>query len=168
MKYLVMVGMVFLSVPQFASAETQLGFSTYLIDVKTSGPNANGDGGKQNISDVKLNTSVGPVYLGGIFESEGGDNSASAYGVTLGIRGKSGYFGQVHYFLSGEYKDGSDELKKGSGLGIDVGYNAMLGSTFYLGLQFAHRSITYKEFNTTTAENKLTTLRPMINFGVMF
>ncbi len=166
MKHLFMLGLLF-AAPQFAAAESQFGLSLYKTESKSDGDNISGES-KDSFYDLKINTDIGPVYVGGIYGTRADDNTGSEYGVTLGVRSKSGFFGELHYFLAAEYKSSSNEFKKGSGLGVDLGYNAMLGSSFYMGFQFAYRTITYKEFNTATAENKITSLKPMINLGFMF
>ncbi|MGZ5280158.1 MAG: hypothetical protein ACXWC9_09460 [Pseudobdellovibrionaceae bacterium] len=116
-------------------------------------------------------------YAGGIYSVANQDNGSSQpkrslYGVTLGYH-NSGWYLDGSYFLAGEYDTGATVYKKPSGLGIDLGYEFMVNSNFFFGLQGSYRTITFKEYlsgsTTSTSDNKIKSeISPMLVLGVIF
>lgn len=148
----------------------QFGLSVGKGDTKVETSSSSSES-KSTFLDLNLNYSFGGLYVGGQYGSRSGDDTGSQMGPTIGYR-NNGFFVQGSYFLSADYKSSSTEYKKGTGIGIDFGYNAMVSNSFYIGTQLSQRSVTYKEYTssgtTTEADTKITILQPMINLGFMF
>lgn len=118
-------------------------------------------------------------YLGGLYSTTtisgqtGYSPSVTGMGVTLGYH-SNGWIFDATYFLSGTYNDvtAGTNYTNGSGYGVDLGYNFMLSSSFYLGLELDYKSITYakKEVSSVSTDrnNTVAGYRPMINLGFMF
>jgi hypothetical protein len=125
------------------------------------------------IYDIKLGyLSSSGLYLGGIYTSRSNSvlnqsgTNGSAMGGSVGYMGDAGIFIQGHYLTGATYGVYSD----GSGLQVDVGYKAGVGTGWLLGAELSHRSIDYKKSssNASLASYKVTETFPMVSIGYMF
>lgn len=155
------------------------GLSGGKYDVSYNGDNFGDSKDQRTILDAKLGYLMdNSIYVGGIYSSfsqNTGTSSPSrtATGVTLGYHGDNGFFFDLNYYLMATYNSGgSSEFKNGSGFGADFGYNVMVSSNVYLGLQVSYRSVTYKKVSTGSTEvdrqNTVTDLYPLLNVGFYF
>lgn len=148
------------------------------FEQETEGPSF-GDGKSTSLYyDVKFGYLPGnDLYVGLIYSAFSSDNGVSQpkqsmYGVTVGYH-TNGWFLDGSYFLDGQYDTGNTVFKKASGLGIDFGYQHMVNSNVYVGVQYAYKSYSYKEHETSgvivTEENKIKSQsQPMLLFGFIF
>lgn len=117
------------------------------------------------------------IYVGLVqatLNSNDGTNtgSRSATGAQVGYH-SDGYFLDFTYFLQGESKPSSAlAYTGGTGMGLEVGYNTMVSSNFYLGAELNYQSITYSKREvagvSTSRSNTFTEMYPMLNAGFMF
>lgn len=177
-----------LLVPTMAFARGGGGGDAFNLGLSTSVDNVTRSGDDNNPSTTQTTTMIdakfgyafsNDLYLGAIY----GTTSISGYtgyspsitemGVTLGYH-SNGWILDATYFLSGTYNDVAAGVNYtgGSGYGVDVGYNFMLSSSFYLGLELDYKSMSYTKLETVgtslTHNNTVSGYRPMINLGFMF
>jgi hypothetical protein len=147
------------------------------VDGTVSGTDSEG---KQSYLDLKLGLSQSEIYYGLIYSTAGRDtlglsSKRTMMGVTLGYH-NSGFFLDGSYYLTGKKTDefnSGDSLENGSGYGIDFGYDVMVGSNVYLGVQISYRDLSFGKYtpaggtqvSTTWKQNEL---YPMLNLGIMF
>lgn len=171
------LGSVCLAASSGSGVLMSLGLLRYEREV--DGPTIGNGKGISSYYDFKLGYLIGnDVYVGGIYSTYGHDDGVtqpkrSLYGATAGYH-SDGWFLDLSYFLGGNYELSSTvNLKNPSGLGIDVGYQAMVNSNFFLGIQGSYKSVTFKEVESsnvvTKEDNKIKSeLYPMVLLGVIF
>lgn len=149
------------------------------FESETEGSTIGNSKGINTYYDIKLGYLIGnDVYVGGIYSSYGHDDGItqpkrSLYGATAGYH-SDGWFLDLSYFIGGNYELSSNiNLKNPSGLGIDIGYQAMVNSNFFLGVQGSYKSYTFKEVESSNVvvkeDNKVKSeLYPMVLLGVVF
>lgn len=114
---------------------------------------------------------VGGVYGAKNYSSSGSasvstSTSASAMGASVGYAASNGVYINATYFLSATDQD----YKKGSGLGLDLGWRSFMSSSFFVGAKLTYRSLKYTEnatvsgFESTTS----TVVLPYLSFGFTF
>ena len=154
------------------SSKFHLGLSGLKYDTKVSGDTWNGKEERLH-TDIKLGyVSDSGIYFGAVQSNYSESNSTSSpnrssMGVTLGYR-NDGWLFDATYFLSSTYTNGSVKFEDGSGYGIEFGYNFQMSSSFYLGLELATKSLSYKKVNSVAANNTFTELMPLFNLGFYF
>lgn len=161
-----------------SSGGVKLGLSLLKFDSETEGTSF-GDNKRENLyTDIKLGYLTGTWYFGGILSNysqkvNSTEMKRNLLGATVGYH-NSGYFIDLSYFLSGELdSNGLAKATKGSGLGVDFGYNAPITSSFFLGLQMSYKSISYGEIESggvsvSQTNKEKSELYPMINLGFVF
>lgn len=155
------------------AGDFKVGVSLLRTQTSTEGPTLGDTENTLLIYDLKIGYLMDNLYLGFIHDSKtvtsnSSDDKRTGNGLTVGYHNK-GWFADFSYFLTMDREWGSTKLSKGTGMGFDVGYNAMLGSAFFAGAQLSYKKITYEEVNSVSQTNKETSeLYPMINLGVMF
>lgn len=117
------------------------------------------------------------IYLGAVYAtlntSDGTNNgSRTATGAQLGYH-SGGYFLDFTYYFGGTHKfSETSAVKEASGIGLEVGYNTMVSSSFYIGAELNYMSLTYKKRETsgvtTDRNNTFTEMYPMLNTGFIF
>lgn len=165
------------SVSAQAADHMLLGLSLFKYDAKSEGPTIGTGESKNTYYDIKLGYTSDWLYLGGIYsitstEQAGNELKRSALGATAGYHNK-GFLLDFSYFFQAKRDGGTTVLTKGTGMGIDLGYNFMMGSNLFMGVQGVYRTFTYKEVETETAtteeENKtISEMYPMFNIGFVF
>ena len=161
-----------------ASDNIILGLSLNRSTLNTEGPTIGTGESTALTYDLKIGKVSDWLYLGGIYSvasntSNGGSEvKRTALGATAGYHDK-GFLLDLSYFLTAKKDASATVLNKGTGFGLDIGYNWMMGQSFFLGLQMVYRKFTYEEVEasgvTTTQENKvLSETYPMINLGLAF
>lgn len=166
---LVLVSLMFSSVA-LAAAGPQSTLSLFKYDYAVDGDSIGNGESTHTQYDFKLGYDFGNnIYAGFIYNSRtvdtgGADSKRTAYGGTVGYHGQA-WFIDFSYFLSAEYED----YKKGSGMGLDLGYNHMLNSNVFLGVQWTYKTFTYTEVGGASEDNKeKSEMHPMLNIGVKF
>lgn len=125
-----------------------------------------------SIYDIKLGyLMTSGFYIGGLYTSRSNTitqttTSGSATGVSFGYMGQAGLFVQGHYLMSAT----SGTYSEGSGMQLDVGYKAGVGSGLLLGAELTYRNIDYKKDsgNANLASYKTTEVLPMVSIGYLF
>lgn len=118
------------------------------------------------------------LYLGGIYSAYTQDNGSNQqrrtlYGLTVGYH-NMGWIFDGSYLIDGQLDNGFNVLmRKGTGFGVDIGYQYFLNTNFFIGGTGSYKSYTFSEYAaggvTTTADNKVKSeLYPMILLGFMF
>jgi hypothetical protein len=128
---------------------TLLDFSLYYSQTEATATPATGNTWQNTTSiyDLKLGyINENQVYFGGIYSMRN-DNQVSAnrvYGNSVGLG--LGYFGIGGFNIRGFYKfnDTYGDYKDGTGYQAELGYAINPTSSFYLGLCFSIREMTYK------------------------
>lgn len=173
-KLLLLIGLSLFSVSSFAaeSKGVKFGLSFFKYDTATEGPNLGDNTSSISIYDIKLGYLSDSLYLGVIYDQKTIDSSGTdqrtAYGVTVGYH-NDGWFLDGSYFISAERDLGATVLKDGKGYALDVGYNHMMGSNVFVGLQASYKSFTYNKVGGASVTNKeKSELYPMLNLGIMF
>ena len=127
---------------------------------------------------VKFGYNMGnDLFLGGLYNTltTSGDSTyptISSMGFAVGYH-VGGFFADLGYLLSGTYELAStSKLTEGTGLQVDVGYNYMLASNFFMGFQIGYKSQNYKKVEVSgisgDTDVKTTNMGPAINLGFMF
>ncbi len=116
-------------------------------------------------------------YFGGIYSTlSSGDGTTTQTRTAMGAQAgyhADGYFLDFTYYLSGAHKF-SDLItyKDATGIGIEVGYNTMVSSNFYVGAELNYMTLTYKKIDAsgteTASNNTWTEMYPMLNAGFIF
>ena len=151
----------------------KVGLSLLRTNTSTEGLTLGDTNNTLLIYDLKIGYLMENIYVGFIHDnktvsSNGGDDKRTGNGFTVGYHNQ-GWFGDFNYFMSMDREIGATKLSKGTGMGLDFGYNAMVGSNFFAGAQLSYKQITYTEVNSVAQTNKETTeLYPMLNIGVIF
>jgi hypothetical protein len=172
------LALVFAVIPFAAQAystnNVELGLSLLKFDRETSGPTLGDATEKWTLYDLKLGyVFQNNVYLGGIYsaykdDTGGSSNTRDMLGASVGYHNE-GWFIDGSYLFQAKLDWGGATLKDGSGYAIDVGYNTMMGTNFYLGLQASYKSISYSQRDGVSETNKeKSELYPMLNLGLMF
>ncbi|HPI41910.1 MAG TPA: hypothetical protein PLJ21_13965 [Pseudobdellovibrionaceae bacterium] len=135
-----------------------------------------------NASAMELGAKFGMVmpngvFLGGLYNNRttSGDSTyptIGSMGFAVGYH-NNGFFADLGYLLSGTYEtSSSSKLTEGTGIQIDLGYNAMINSNFFMGFQISYVTQNYKKAEvsgvTGDTDNKIASMGPMINLGLMF
>lgn|GEM_PF-3259786 len=150
------------------------GLSLLKFDRETEGPTLGTSTEKWTIYDLKLgyvfsnNFYLGVIYSGYSDDNGSNTNTRGLLGGTVGYH-NDGWFIDGSYLLSGQLKLSGSTLKDPSGYSIDFGYNAMMGSNFYLGVEASYKSISYdKKDNVSETNKEKSELYPMLSAGVLF
>lgn len=117
------------------------------------------------------------IYFGLVYStlntsSTGSNGARTATGLQLGYH-SGGYFLDFSYYFGGSYKMSDTRTEKdASGIGLEVGYNAMVSSNFYIGAGLNYKSLKYAKVDNSGVEsdraNTHTEMYPMLNFGFIF
>lgn len=92
--------------------------------------------------------------------------SGSATGASLSYIFDSGVYITGNYFLTAT----DQEYKKGSGIGVDLGWRSFLSGSLFIGAKLSYRSLKYTENQTISgfeSQTNTTTL-PYISLGFSF
>ncbi|WP_413287579.1 hypothetical protein [Bdellovibrio sp. HCB337] len=154
--------------------DVNLSYTSTKVESKDTGGSATtSSDGSTAIYDIKLGFLGGDgIYFGGIYTSRSesvlnqSGTSGSAMGASLGYMGSAGFFLMGHYLMQAKLGDYSE----GSGIQVDLGYKAGVGSGWLLGGELTYRSIAYKkhETNTNLEALTITEVMPMLSIGYMF
>lgn len=155
-----------------------LGLSALKYDVSASGDAFGENKNSRTHLDAKIGfLSDSEIYFGAIYSTlavtaTGSSPSRTATGATVGYH-SDGWFFDLSYFLSSEYKMSNLETyKEGTGFQAEFGYNFMMSANFYMGLELAYKTLTYRKLNTGGADfsstNTFTELMPLFNLGFYF
>jgi hypothetical protein len=164
-----------LTSPVFAAIETQLSYFAW--GNKTEGAQlGNGEGYLSDLQ-VKLGYAGSEYFVGAIYDQYtnelGNSRPRTSYGISLGYRPQNWFF-DFNYFIVSTYQLSSTvKLTNGSGYSFDLGYRWSLGSTFFAGLQFSWRSLSYPDVEIsgtiTSSNNKVTSeYMPAFVLGLRF
>lgn len=157
-----------------------LGLGLYYTQSSKSGDNYSPSlSNSTTMYDLKVGyVAASNVYFGLIYDSYSySDGSAyspsrSAYGASIGYHSNGWYIDLDYYLSATQSVDSLTNDKDGSGFGLDFGYNVMMSNSFYLGLGFAYKSLSYKTRESSTVSlsrnNTFTELMPLLNLGFMF
>ena len=177
MKNIILVATVLLmSASSLAAGDSGYNFGLSLMkyDISVDGPNVGTGDSNLTIYDLKLGYVFNnSVYLGVILDnktitSNGGTDKRTGTGATVGYH-SNGWILDLSYFFTAERDMNGTMLKDGTGFGLDVGHNWMIGSNFYFGVQGSYKSFTYKKVASAAVDNKeKSELYPMVNLGLMF
>lgn len=183
---MVLSALVFAFAPQKAEARGS-GMDGWLIDFDLSYMSSkeeskvSGATGDSQSATTYYDVNLGYVmsnglYVGGVYgaknySSSGSatvstSSSASAMGASVGYAASNGVYINATYFLSATDQD----YKKGSGMGVDLGWRSFMSSNFFVGAKLSYRSLKYTE-NTTIAgfeSRTSTTTLPYLSFGFTF
>lgn len=168
----ILIALLTLGISSSAFASTLLGLSLTKYQWEGDGSSLSGKFDVMDY-DVKLGFASQGLYLGGIYSGRSQEDfGRTAYGVSVGYH-DGGFFVDGHYYLASTIKLASAEINKGSGFGADIGYNWMLKSSFYMGLQMSYKSFTYKQVSAggvdADQDNKeKSEMYPMVNLGFAF
>lgn len=132
----------------------------------------------QNLNSYRIGyTFPQGLYFGGVYDLNKETQSSSTLtesrlGLSAGYAMK-GWFFVGHYFFDLKKElSSTQELQKGSGIGMDVGYTVPLGSNINLGAQLSFRALEYQEISsggsTQSADYKESQLYPLIVLGTTF
>lgn len=155
------------------SDNVQFGLSLLKFDRETEGATLGDSTEKWTIYDLKLGYNFpSGLYLGGIYSGykhdTGANNTRSLLGGTVGYH-SDGWFIDGSYLFSGQLDLSGSKLKGAHGLNIDFGYNTMMSSNIYIGVQASYKSITYDKKDDVSQTNKEKyEFYPMFNVGVLF
>lgn len=127
--------------------------------------------------DVNLGyTMPSGLYVGGIYASKSYSSSgtasvstsasANAMGAVIGYGFMNGMYLNGIYFLSATDQD----YKKGSGMGVELGWRTFASGSFFYGAKLSYRSLKYTENTTVASFNSLTKtiIMPMLSLGFTF
>ncbi len=169
----ILVVLMTLGISTSAFATTLFGVSVMKYQTETEGTTLTSNKSDVMYYDAKLGFASEGLYLGGIYSARGmEDNNRTSYGVSVGYH-SGGFFIDGNYFIASSIDRGTTTLQQGSGFGADLGYNWMMSSSFYMGLELSYKSFTYKEVTIASVdieqENKeKSEMYPMINVGFAF
>lgn len=175
--------LVFMLSPLTAWAASGSGFnvglSALMYNLDFSGDSYNpAQSSKRTHANLKLGYLMSNnLYFGGTYStlntsSTGTNGARTATGLVLGYH-SNGYFLDFTYFFGGNYQL-SDTVteKEASGMGLEIGYNAMVSSSFYIGAELNYMSLNYKKREISgvdaTVANTYTEMYPMLNVGFVF
>lgn len=174
---LMLIFLCLIGVPKaqaYGSNNVELNLSLLKFDRETSGPTLGDTTEKWTLYDLKLgyvfqnNIYLGAIYSGYTDDTGGNTNKRNMLGGTIGYHNE-GWYIDGSYLFDAKLDWGGSSLKSGSGYAIDVGYNVMMGTNFYLGVQASYKSISYSKRDSVSETNKeKSELYPMLNLGIMF
>lgn len=169
----ILIALLTLGISSSAFASTLFGVSLMKYQIEGDGTTLGSIKTDVTNYDVKLGFASQGLYLGGIYSGRSQEDfGRTAYGVSVGYH-DGGFFVDGHYYLASTIKLAGGELNKGSGFGADLGYNWMMKSSFYMGLQLTYKSFTYKQVSAggvdADQDNKeKSEMYPMVNLGFAF
>ncbi len=182
MKKFILAVLVFIPTISWGASGSEgfnVGISGLIYNIEFSGDDyAVASEDKNTYGNLKLGYLMSNnIYLGAIYATLSRNNgtttaSRTATGAQLGYH-SDGYFLDFTYYFSGQYKL-SDALiyKEASGIGLEVGYNTMVSSNFYIGAELNYMSLNYKKRDilgiVADRRNTVTEMYPMLNAGFMF
>ncbi len=156
-----------------------VGVSYFMYNLTLDGDNfAAPSESKNSVMDIKLGYLMSNgLYLGALSSSASSNNGTGALtggglAAALGYH-MNGFMVDLNYFLSGtqDYTS-TTKYTSGSGIGLDFGYNHMLSSSFYLGVELSYKSLSFAKSEVsgteTTVKNTVVSTMPMLNLGFMF
>lgn len=89
------------------------------------------------------------MYLGSIYDltvkNDGDGNLQDAnLGLSVGFVDRGSYI-IYNYFFNSSYELDSITKYKGTGMGVDIGYQTKLGAGFSIGAQFSYKKLNFKK-----------------------
>lgn len=157
----------------------KIGLSALKYDVRSEGSTLGNGEYKNTYMDYKLGYLSNTLYFGGVYssynrETSGSTTKRSLTGATVGYH-NNGFFLDGTYYISGEVELPTlTKVKSGSGYAIELGYEVMVSSSAYLGLEGVYKSISYTKVVSSAgtesdADNKETPeIYPMLSVGIFF
>jgi hypothetical protein len=123
------------------------------------------------LTDFKLGAKIGSPYIG-IMQSSRSSKSGSDVTKFSAVGGSLGYFLDGGFFIMAHYlaQASLGSYKEGTGQQIDLGFISGISSSFFLGAEISHRSITYKENASITnfESYNLAEILPLFSVGFIF
>ncbi|PWU20049.1 MAG: hypothetical protein C5B49_04880 [Bdellovibrio sp.] len=165
-----------------ASGGLHLGLSGFYYETKQSGDNFDPAVQDHRIYyDLKIGYQApSGFYLGGVYSKYSKDYgwvyipTRTALGVTVGYRFR-GWLMDLTYYSSAslnQLTSVSDSLQGGKGWGFEGGYNWMISSHMYAGLEVSVKSFSFSTYNSggseSPAANQGVDYVPLINLGFYF
>lgn len=156
-----------------------VGLSYFMYNLTLDGDNfASPSESKNSVMDIKLGYLMSNgLYLGVLSDSSSSNDgtgalAGSGLAASVGYH-MNGFMVDLNYFLSGTQEISStSKYTSGSGIGLDFGYNHMLSSSFYLGVELSYKSLSFAKAEVsgaeTTVKNSAVSTMPMLNLGFMF
>lgn len=156
-----------------------VGLSYFMYNTTIDGDNYSSPSeSKTSMTDIKLGYLMSNgLYLGVLNSTNSSDSGSgaltgTALAAAVGYH-SGGYIVDLNYYISGTQNlTSTSKLTSGTGIGLDFGYNHMLSTSFYLGVQLSYKSMSYAKAEVSSVEATVKTTvvstMPMLNLGFMF
>ena len=162
--------------------ETTLTF--YRAASQVSGNTIGNSTGVQLGDDFKVGYHWSGFYTGVVYSTYSITSTAAgvtvvtdnrpAPGITIGYR-NSGFVADLSYFFSTTDTRPVLNLTGGTGIGVDLGYNFMLSSSFFMGFELSYKNFSFSTvtdptgvIGVITETNVVTQTYPQITLGFSF
>ena len=127
-----------------------VGLSYFMYNLTLDGDNfTTPSESKNSVMDIKLGYLMSNGLYLGVLSSSATSNDGTGALAGTGLAAAVGYhmngfMVDLNYFLSGTQElSSTSKYTSGSGIGLDFGYNHMLSSSFYLGVELSYKSLSF-------------------------